>query len=289
MPSDEVSSTFQVTDDFTRIYGKHTFKMGFEFQHVKFSTLQPLASRGAFGFDGFYTDIPNVGGGTPAGELLLAPAAATVANGVDYLGGPNGVFLSNISLTDNGRDYYGTYINDDWRVTPKLTVNLGLRWDFFGLVFEHRRNQANFIPGGAPTGVPMYLMPSGPNAANLSGSFLSLLAQDGIVLKATDAYGKGLGRSQKTNFSPRIGFAYQVTSKFVARGGFGMYYNSFENRGFAPNLGENYPFQFNFGFFRPDDNHPDRIYRFEWCAMLELCGRAYRERNPRDGIYLRPA
>ena len=66
MPSDEVSSTFQVTDDFTRIYGKHTFKMGFEFQHVKFSTLQPLASRGAFSFDGVYTDIPNVGGVIPA-------------------------------------------------------------------------------------------------------------------------------------------------------------------------------------------------------------------------------
>ena len=62
LPSDEVSSTFQVTDDFTKIYGKHTFKMGFEFQHVKFSTLQPPWSRGEFDFDGVYTDIPSVGG-----------------------------------------------------------------------------------------------------------------------------------------------------------------------------------------------------------------------------------
>ena len=257
LPSDEVSSTFQVTDDFTKIYGKHTFKMGFEFQHVKFSTLQPPASREFFNFDGVYTDIPNVGGGnTGRAQFLLAPAAASVANGVDYVGGPNGVFLSNISLTDNGRDYYGTYINDDWKVTPKLTVNLGLRWDFFGLVFEHHGNQANFVPGGPPTGAAMYLMPPGPNAANLSASFLTLLAQDGIALKVTDAYGQGLGRSQKTNFAPRAGFAYRITPQFVARGGFGMYYNGFENRGFAPNIGENYPFQFDFGFFRPDDNHP---------------------------------
>ena len=290
LPSDEVSSTFQVTDDFTRIYGKHTFKMGFEFQHVKFSTLQPPASRGAFGFDGFYTDIPNVGGGnTGRAQFLLAPAAATVANGVDYVGGPNGVFLSNISLTDNGKDYYGTYINDDWKVTPKLTVNLGLRWDFFGLVFEHRGNQANFVPGGPPTGAPMYLMPPGPNAANLSASFLTLLAQDGIALKVTDAYGKGLGRSQKTNFAPRVGFAYQITPKFVARGGFGMYYNGFENRGFAPNIGENYPFQFNFGFFRPDDNHPIVFTDLNGAPVLQPCGRPHRERDPRDGIYLRPA
>src|SRR4029077_12828474 len=50
LPSDEVTSTFQVTDDVTKIYGKHTFKMGIEYQHVKFSTLQPPWSRGEFDF-----------------------------------------------------------------------------------------------------------------------------------------------------------------------------------------------------------------------------------------------
>jgi Carboxypeptidase regulatory-like domain/TonB dependent receptor len=149
LPTDEVSSTFQITDDFTRIYGKHTFKLGFQFQHVKFSTLQPPESRGTFDFDGIYTDIPNVGGGnTGRAQFLLGPTPATVANGVDYVGGPNTVFLSNISLTDNGRDYYGAYINDDWKVSPKLTFNLGLRWEFFGLVFEHHANQANFFREG---------------------------------------------------------------------------------------------------------------------------------------------
>ena len=47
-----------------------------------------------------------------------------------------------------------------------------------------------------------------------------------------------------------------MSPKFVARGGFGLFYNGFENRGFSPNLGENYPFQFNFQFHQPDDNHP---------------------------------
>ena len=64
-------------------------------------------------------------------------------------------------------------------------------------------------------------------------------------------YGKGLGNSQKYNFAPRVGFAYQVTPKLVARGGFGIFYNGFENRGFSPNLGENYPFQFNFQYSAP--------------------------------------
>jgi hypothetical protein len=264
LPSDEVSSTFQVTDDFTKIYGKHTFKMGFEFQHVKFSTLQPPWSRGQFNFDGVYTNIPGASPSsqnTGIAQFLLTPIASTVG-GPDFVGGPgqqnnsNSVFVSNISLTDNGKNYYGTYIQDDWKVSPKLTLNLGLRWDFFGLVFEHHGHQANFVPSGPPTGSPLYLLPAGTDPATLSPSFNTLLAQDGIGLAIGNKYGKGLGKSQKTNFAPRVGFAYQVTPKLVARGGFGIFYNGFENRGFSPNLGENYPFQFNFQFAPANDNTP---------------------------------
>jgi hypothetical protein len=57
-----------------------------------------------------------------------------------------------------------------------------------------------------------------------------------------------LVQTEKTNFAPRVGFAYQITPKLVARGGFGMFYNSFENQGYGPNIGENYPFVFNFNY-----------------------------------------
>ena len=176
LPSDEVTSTFQVTDDFTKIYGKHTFKMGFEWQHVKFSTLQPPWSRGEFDYGSVYTDVPeraqrqHRSRAVPAFADLHDP---TIANGIDNVGGAstgagnNSMFVSNISLTDNGKNYYGSYINDDWKVTPKLTVNLGLRWDFFGLVFEHHGAQANFVPSGPPHNTPLYLLPAGTNPANL--------------------------------------------------------------------------------------------------------------------------
>ena len=150
-------------------------------------------------------------------------------------------------------------------MSPKLTLNLGLRWDFFGLVYEHHSNQANFVPSGPPTGGAMYIIPPGPNASFLSTTpacpptstaFDCLLIKDNITLAITNKYGKGLGNSQKTNFAPRFGFAYQVTPKLVARGGFGLFYNGFENRGFSPNLGENYPFQFNFQYAAADDGHP---------------------------------
>ena len=68
LPSNEVSDTLQITDDFTKTYGQHAFKMGIEFQNVKFSTLQPAYSRGNFDYGNnsssvTFTDIPNVGGG----------------------------------------------------------------------------------------------------------------------------------------------------------------------------------------------------------------------------------
>jgi len=264
LPSDEVSSTFQITDDVTKILGKHTFKMGIEWQHVKFSTLQPPWSRGEFDYNGDYTTVPNNNvGNTGRAEFLLTPTASTVG-GVNFLGGATDIRASNIAETDNGKNYYGGYVNDDWKVTPKLTVNLGVRYDFFGLVYEHHHNQANFVPAAAsPTGTPLYIIPPGPNAGNLSPSFLSLLNTDGITLDVTNKFGSGLGNSQNTNFAPRLGFAYQVNPKLVVRGGFGLFYNGFENRGYSPNIGENYPFQFQFNFPEPNANTP---ITFPGCA-----------------------
>ena len=106
--------------------------------------------------------------------------------------------------------------------------------------------------------MPTEIFPAG-NAAlsTLSTSFTSQLATDGIGLLITDQYGGGLGRSQKYNFAPRLGFAYQASPKLVVRGGFGVFYNGFENRGYSPNLGESYPFQFNsFHFFAANDSTP---------------------------------
>ncbi len=158
LPSDEVSATIQVTDDFTRIYGKHSFKMGIEYQHVKFSTLQPAWSRGSFDYNGTFTDIPNQGSTTGGlAQMLLPPTAApaTIAgnpnpNGFSYSGGSDGVYSSNINKTYDEKMYFATYFQDDWKMTPKLTVNLGVRWDYFGPINETNGGQANFVPYALP-------------------------------------------------------------------------------------------------------------------------------------------
>ncbi len=252
--SDEFNSTVQATENLTRIYKSHTFKGGIEFQHIKFSTLQPPFARGAYNFGGAYTGIPNIGdGSTGRVQALLNPTKATVPNGVDNLGGPNGVRISNIANVDNGHNYYGLYFQDDWKVRSKLTLNLGLRWDHFGIVEENFGGHANFLPG-APGAGAKYLIPIQritKQPLPLSPGFLSTLAKDGIQLVYTPNF--ALGEAQNTNFAPRVGFAYQYSPKLVVRGGFGFFYGGFENRGFSPNIGENYPFQFDFNFFSQND------------------------------------
>ena len=245
--SAEYNSTIQLTENLTKIHNQHTFKGGFEWQHIKFSTLQPPWARGQFNFDGVYTDIPG-GNQTDLGEpqFLLAPVASSVPGGLNGVGGANTTFASNIANTDNGRNYYGFYFQDDWKVTPKLTLNLGLRWDYFGQVVENFGAQANFIP--APVGQAQYLIPSNspPSRDPLSQDFLNTLQKDNVALVYSS--NQPLGQSQKSNFAPRFGFAYQVNPKLVIRGGYGLFYGGFENRGFSPNIGENYPFQFSFTF-----------------------------------------
>ncbi len=255
LPSDEVSQTLQIVDDFTKIYGAHAFKMGIEYQHVKFSTLQPAWSRGQFDYNGEFTDIPNANSSTTGiAQMILSPIAATVPNGVDFSGGTDESRASNINKTYDLKNYFAFYFQDDWKVSPKLTLNLGLRWDYFGPLGESNGGQANFIPSAqGPFSGPTYLIPaSGKDNRQVSSGcatcFADLLAKDNIALLYTNAYGKGLTSTQKNNWAPRIGFAYQVTPKLVTRGGLGWFFNSFENQGYGPNIGENYPFVFNFDY-----------------------------------------
>ncbi len=279
LPSDEATATVQVTDDFTRIYGKHSFKMGFEFQNAKFSTLQPVASHGYFQYSGTYTDVPNQGTVNGLAQFLLPPIAAPATingnpnpNGYSYSGGSQSVTASNINKTYDEKKYVATYFQDDWKMSTKLALNLGIRWDYFGPINETNGGQANFVPIALPQyglGNPTFIVPaSGKDNRTLStnsscsgGTCLgmtNLLADDGITLDVTNQYGQGLLHTQRANFAPRLGLNYQITSKLVGRGGFGMFYNSFENQGYGPNIGENYPFVFNFNYgvtANPSDPH----------------------------------
>ncbi len=141
-------------------------------------------------------------------------------------------------------------------MNSKLTLNLGLRWEWFSPTGERYNAQANFVPGNPFSGAEFLIPTARQNNPALSASFNQLLAQDGINLVYTNQYGSGLVSVQDHNFAPRIGIAYKASPRTVVRAGYGIYYGAFENRGGYPSLGYNYPFQYSFGFPSPDPGTP---------------------------------
>jgi len=254
LPADRFSNTTQLSENLTKIYKSHIFKGGVEYQDIRFPWLNPPCSQGYFYYNGSYTTVPTYTDGLAnRAQMLLTPIPSLVPGGIDNVGGPDQLGLSSLGYVNSMRNYFGAYFQDDWKVNRKLTLNLGLRWEYFGLVGVTDDAQANFVPGSNA----QFIMPkSKKDNPPLSQSFLDTLKLDGIQLNYTDQYGSGLGIIQKKNFGPRIGVAYQFTNKLVLRGGYGIQYASFENRGAWPSLGYNYPFQYEFDYYPVDGAHP---------------------------------
>jgi hypothetical protein len=249
--ADRYSNTFQFTENLTKIYKTHNFKGGFELQKISAPWLSPPYSRGAFDFNGQYASIPNVTDSSAGrAQFLLTPTPGSP-------GGADSVSASNFGDVALIRSYYGAFFQDDWKVSSKLTLNLGVRWDWFSPTGEKYGAQANFVPATPGSGAQYIIPANRANAPALPASFTNLLTQDGIKLVYSNAYGgSGLGNVQTNNFAPRFGFAYQVTPKLVVRGGYGIYYGAFENRGGSPSLGYNFPFQYSFTFNTPNSQSP---------------------------------
>jgi len=244
LPSIEYSNTLQFTDNITKNLGRQSIKVGFEYQHLRFSILQPPEGRGYWTYSGVYTEVPETtGGNTGLAQMLLTPIPGTVAGAANDVGGADSVGASDIANTDMYHNYYGAYFQDDIKVTPKLTVNLGLRWEYFGQLGERYGAQSNFLPSG--TSSPSeFLLTQKRCSTPLSSDFLAAAAADNINIVCSNL--TGLGHSQLTNFSPRVGFAYQLTPKLVMRGGYGIFYGGFENSVVETYV--DFPFQFSLSY-----------------------------------------
>jgi hypothetical protein len=252
-PNQRSSDTIQFTENLTKVHGGHSFKGGFEYQRLHFPWIDPAWSRGEFSFGGYTGMTPGPDGQSTTGvgeaDILLTPTAATVPGGVNNVGGANSVFASNITRLDDLRHYWGVYLQDDWKATSKLTINLGLRWELFGGLEDPKGKQAGLT---LSSGTPQYLLPAPQKSTPLSPAFTALLAQDKIQLNYINS--KSMFTTPHNNFAPRIGLAYQISPKLVARVGYGIFYGGFENIGGAPDPGYNYPWSVNLGFFAPNGN-----------------------------------
>jgi hypothetical protein len=254
--SERFSNTTQFSDNLTKVYKSHTFKTGYMYQDIYFGSTQPPYARGEYYWDGRYTSlVDQTDNSTSRVHFLLKQIPSLVPGGVDYGGGMNDIRVSPFGDVDAFKTYHGAYGQDSWRISSKLTLNYGARWDYFSREQEKESEQANMVPGPPAR----YLIPAEWRDKPLSASFVSNLAKDGIELVYTDEFGSGLGKMPKNNFAPRVDAAYQITEKYVVRGGYGLFYGAFENRGGNPSLGYNYPFQFTIVYPAPNNVLPTRL------------------------------
>jgi hypothetical protein len=196
-------NTFEELDNLTWTRGSHTLKMGIDFRRRQLTIYQTNLGNGRFNFSPGLTDSRNsaIKSGDSVASFMLG--YATLA-GHDY----NFVFPG-IRLNE-----LGTYIADDWRITKKLTVNYGLRWDYFSPPSESQNRWANF---------------------NIKTGKMDISGRNGVGLTADVLpYWKNLG--------PRFGFAYQAFQHTVVRGGFGVFYNTAGSEAGTMRMARNIPF-----------------------------------------------
>jgi len=172
---------------------KHFIKFGTEFLHVQTKINDLNATIGRLNFENRFTNLA-------VGDLLL--------------GLPSQLALTSFTVMDQGQDMQFYFIQDDFKIKPNLTLNLGLRYEYSTPPREKNNQFANFDP---QTGTMFF-------------------ASDG------DIFDRALIHPDRNNFAPRVGFAYSPTSRWVIRGAYGVFYSHTVRQGREGLLGFNPPF-----------------------------------------------
>jgi len=197
VPRGRTSGTYQILDNFTWLRGKHTFKFGTEFRRASVGNFNDNLERGIFQFT---SGVCLTQGAIACGQPGYDPVVDSLAD--FYTGGSQDPSsCCSFATVDAGNTQRTTYNNgfsffaqDDYRVTSNLTVNLGLRWEYFGPLSE-------------------------------KNGLLSNLGQDGnLAMVGSDGL-HGLYKRDLHDFSPRLGVAWDALKDTVIRAGYGMYYD----------------------------------------------------------------
>ncbi len=215
--SNNFSNTYQLSVNATKIWGSHSIKVGMDARQVNYLQ-QNTGDILSFSGNRAYTQRSWNQGDSTSGD-----GYATF-----LLGLPDG--SSNYPLFPWWQQYYvAAYFHDDWKVSRRLTLNLGLRNDL-NVPPHERWNRMN---GPFDPSVKSAVTPSTaancPACANLNGS---------LTFAGAGSIPSRPARLNKNNWQPRVGFAYQLTSKLVTRGGVGLYYSNpandyFQTAGFS--------------------------------------------------------
>ena len=235
--SRESQNVYQILDNVTKIWGNHSVKFGASFQAVRFYYIYAPADLGQYHWNGQFTSDSDPNTGNAVADMLVDQE--------NY---------AQISVSPNVNDaqwYDAGYVQDDWKVNRKLTLNLGVRYDYFQPYKENGGQQSNFVvngPLGIGTGSGILQFPKSQQNIVLGSPFLNALAKDNVTVQFVN--NDRLVTAQKTNFAPRIGFAYSPRDNTVVRAGFGVFYGGLQANGNG-NLGANFPWSNTAGFSAP--------------------------------------
>ncbi len=214
LPKSQVPTQFQWTDSVSWTKGAHSLKFGATlFAPMRNIFQDEPGTRGDLNFTGNFTCQRN------------ATNACVKGTGLSYADGLIGYVqstqLTNVLFVDQRLWMASGFVEDDWKVTPKLTLNLGMRYDFATPALNAKNQQANFDPTGN------------------GGAGALVFARSGGL------YSRALVHPDYKDFGPRFGFAYSVDKNTVIRGGYGIYYTLFERIGSEDQLSLNPPFLVN--------------------------------------------
>lgn len=236
--SRESQNVYQILDNVSKIWGNHSLKFGASFQAVRFYYIYAPEDLGQYHWDGQYTGLVGV---------------ANTGNAVaDMMVDQENYAAISVSPNVNDAQWYDAgYAQDDWRLTGKLTLNLGVRYDYFQPYKENGGQQMNFVvtgPLGIGTGSGVVQFPRSQSNITLGAPFLDALAKDNVSIQFVD--NDRLVTSQKTDFAPRVGIAYTPRPNTVVRAGFGTFYGGLQSEGNG-NLGANFPWSNTANFYAP--------------------------------------
>jgi len=216
------NGTQQVLDNLTWIKGSHTMKFGGDYRYltVHGQNVYDNYELGQYAFSGAVTSA-SIGGHPYIGN----PYAAFL------LGIPDKTYLdTNVQDKLDGYDpAYAFYGQDDWKVTPRLTINFGLRYELHPRFFDHDANISNFLPDyqsiiNGKSVLGAVVIPNN-GLSILSPAFAQSIAPTPILLASQAGLSNNLHITNKLDFAPRFGFAYRLTNdnKTVLRGGYGKF------------------------------------------------------------------
>jgi hypothetical protein len=243
-PNKEYSSVWDFIQNVAVMKGSHAFKFGAEYRPIAFPFTRFQDPHGDLFFTQNATAYPSTANGssglafnTNTGDATASLLLGTVDNGL----------ISTTNPISDVKNSYSFYSQDDWRITGKLTVNLGLRYELFSPPYDKFGRTSNLYWGS----VTLYI-PKGPNQdiplpPNFATSFPNVTVSRGQVSKYMVPW-------DKWDFGPRFGLAYDLLPKTVLRLGFGIFYGGEENLGANGNLGESAPFNYTVQLGRTDTN-----------------------------------